>query len=96
MNGYENTTNYRRGMIVAISLNVLLAAALSAFWWHSRHSATSESSPAASPSMQMENGAPTMASPSATSTDSTASTAPENDVPLATVQLTPQRMQALE
>jgi Cu(I)/Ag(I) efflux system membrane fusion protein/cobalt-zinc-cadmium efflux system membrane fusion protein len=95
MNGYQSPTNYRRGMMVAIGLNVLLAAALFAFWWYSRHSATSKSAPATSPSMQMDAGAQTMASPSATGTDSTASTTPENDVPLAPVQLTPQRMQSI-
>lgn len=95
MNGYQGTTNYRRGMIVAISLNVLLAAGLFAFWWHSRYSATSKSSSAASPSMQMEADTPRMDSPSATGTDSTISAAPENEVPLAPVQLTPQRMQSI-
>ena len=94
MNAHANTTNYRRGMIVAISLNVLLAAGLFAFWWHARHS-TSKSAPATSPSMQMENNTQAMGSPSAAGTDPTAGAAPENEMPLAPVQLTPQRMQSI-
>jgi RND family efflux transporter MFP subunit len=90
MNGHENTTNYRRGMIVAISLNVFLVLALLAFWWHARHS-TSKSAPAASPSMQMENNTQAMGSPSA----AVAGAASENEMSLAPVQLTPQRMQSI-
>lgn len=97
MSEQENMTNYRRGMIVAISLNVLLAVALFAFWWHARHS-ISKPAPAASPSMQsmqMEKGAQAMSSPPAAGTDSTSGAAPENEMSLANVQLTPQRMQSI-
>ena len=94
MNGHEGNNNYRRGMIIAISLNVLLAVALFAFWWHARHS-TSKSAPAASPSMQMDNSTQAMGSPSATGADATAGAAPENEMSLANVQLTPQRMQSI-
>jgi RND family efflux transporter MFP subunit len=93
MNGHEKTAKYRRGMILAISLNVLLAVAMFAFWWHSRHSTTSKSAPAASSALQMESGGQTMPSPSATSADS-ASMA-NGEVPFAPVQLAPQRMQSI-
>lgn len=94
MNGHEEKTNYRRGMILAISVNVLLVAGLFAFWWHARHSA-SRSSPAASPSMQMENNTQAAGSPSASASDPTGGAAPENEMSLANVQLTPQRMQSI-
>ena len=94
MNGHERSTNYRRGMIIAISLNVLLAVALFAFWWHARHSA-SKSAPAASSSMQMENNTQAMGSPSAPGADPTTDAASENEMSLAPVQLTPQRMQSI-
>jgi Cu(I)/Ag(I) efflux system membrane fusion protein/cobalt-zinc-cadmium efflux system membrane fusion protein len=94
MNGHEGNTNYRRGMIIAISLNVLLAVALFAFWWHARHSA-SKSAPAASSSMQMENKTQAMGSPSAAGADPTSDAASENEMSLAPVQLTPQRMQSI-
>ena len=94
MNAHENTTNYRRGMIVAISLNVLLAAGLFLFWWHARHS-TSKSAAAASPAMQMENNTQAMGSPSAAGTNPPAGAAPEKEMPLAPLQLTPQRMQSI-
>ena len=97
MSEQENMTNYRRGMIVAISLNVLLAVALFAFWWHARHS-ISKPAPAASSSMQsmqMEKGAQAMSSPSPAASGPTAGAAPENEMSLAPVQLTPQRMQSI-
>lgn len=98
MNGHEGNTNYRRGMIIAISLNVLLVVALFAFWWHARHS-TSKSAPAASSSMQsmqMEKGTQPMSTSPAAGTDPTTGAAsPDNEMPLASVQLTPQRMQSI-
>lgn len=94
MNGHEGNTNYRRGMIIAISLNVLLAVALFVFWSHARHS-TSKSAPAGSSSMQMENNTQAMASPSAAGADPTTDAASENEMSLAPVQLTPQRMQSI-
>lgn len=98
MNGHEGNTNYRRGMIIAISLNVLLVGALLAFWWHARHSA-SKSAPAASSSMQsmqMEKGTQPMNSPPAAGSDPTAGAAPpDSEMSLASVQLTPQRMQSI-
>ena len=95
MNGEESRANYRRGMIVALSLNVLLATALFAFWWHSRHLVITDVSPAPSPSAPMESGSQTMASSSPIGTGSTPGMADENEVPLAPVQLTPQRMQSI-
>jgi len=94
MNEHEITTKYRRGMIFAISLNVLLAAALFAFWWQSRHSGTTKSAQASS-AMQMDNATQTMASSSATGADSTSAGTADNEAPLAPVQLTAQRMQSI-
>jgi len=90
MNGQEKTTSYRRGMIVAICMNVVLAIALFAFWWQSRHSGNIKSAQSSSP-MQMDNSSQPMASPSGTGADSS----PDTDAALAPVQLTPQRMQSI-
>lgn len=94
MNGQEKTTKYRRVMVLAISLNVLLAVALFAFWWHVRHSGMGKSAPAASSAMQTENSAQTMSSSPGPSADATSPSA-GSEVPLAPVQLTPQRMQSI-
>lgn len=91
----QDTRNYKRTLIVAISLNVLLAAALFAVWWRARHSASSKSASEASPSAQMGNGAQAMGLPSSTVSNPPAGVADENDVPLAPVQLTLQRMQSI-
>ena len=90
MNGQEKTTSYRRGMIVAICMNVVLAIALFAFWWQSRHSGNIKSAQSSSP-MQMDNSSQPMASPSGTGADSS----PDTDAARAPVQLTPQRMQSI-
>lgn len=94
MNGQERTTNYRRGMIFAIGLNVLLAAALFGFWWHSRQSGTTKLAAAAS-AMQVDNSGQTMVSPSATEAGSSKTDTADNEAPLVPVQLTPQRMQSI-
>lgn len=80
-------------MILAINLNVLLAAALIALWWHSWRSTTDNSAPAAASAMQMSSGGQT--TPSTAGGDSTSSTMSGDDMPLAPVQLTPQRMQSI-
>lgn len=88
----EKNAKYKRVMILTIGLNVLLAAALFAFWWHSRHSTTNSPAPTADSATQNGSGE---AMPSAAGADSTSSTMAGNEVPLAPVQLTPQRMQSI-
>ena len=94
MNGHEKTTKYRRVMVLAISLNVLLVMTLVAFWWHVRHSATNKSASTGS-AMQMENSGQPMASSPGTGADSSSPAPGDTEVPLAPMQLTPQRMQSI-
>jgi membrane fusion protein, copper/silver efflux system len=95
MERFEKRNDYRRGMIAAIVLNVLLAAGLLVFWWHERHLATAKSASATSSSMQMESGNTQMSAPS-TAGDPGPNSAPENsEAPVAPLQLTPQRMQSI-
>ncbi len=85
MNTQENQAHYRRGMVLAIGLNVLLGLALLAFWWHSQHPATARDDSSQQVGLQ-----------SATATDPASSTAPQDsEAPLVPVQLTPQRMQSI-
>jgi RND family efflux transporter MFP subunit len=85
MNAQENQPKYRRGMILAISLNVVLGLALLAFWWHSRHAETA-----------MDNRMQQVVSQSETETAPSSNTPPQDsEAPLVPVQLTPQRMQSI-
>lgn len=83
-------------MIIAIALNILLGAALLAFWLHVRRSVTAKPAPESSPSMQMNSGNQPMGALPANASDSAANT-PTGDMeaPLAPMQLTPQRMQSI-
>ena len=83
MNTTENR-NYRNAFRLALLLNLALLAVLGLWWWKS-HKSTAESRPVASPS---ESG-----SSSQISANENAPSLP--DAPLATVQLTPQRMQSI-
>src|SRR5437870_3810671 len=93
----DNTTNYRRGMIIAISLNVVLAIALVTFWWHSHRAVTTRAMQSRSSPMPIDSGSQaTPSSATDTVTGAAESSSPEyNEVSLAPVQLTPQRMQSI-
>lgn len=91
MNGHNHQPNFRLWMTTALILNVLLAAALFALWWHSRRG----ESPNTVSSMPMNTSSEPM-NPQAGAADSTDNTsAGNNEKPLAPVQLTPQRMQSI-
>ncbi len=95
MNEQKKRPNYRRGMILAIGLNVLLVLALLAFWWHSRNSPAANATPVGSSSIQADHGQQ-MGSPSAAATEPAPGAAPgSSETPLTPVQLTPQRMQSI-
>lgn len=92
MSGHQERTSYRRGMIFAICVNVLLILVLFGFWWHSRQGRTSKAGPGSF--TQMGKGNQTMGSPSGSGTQ-VAPTRDSNEEPVAPVQLTPQRMQSI-
>src|SRR5260370_19042755 len=95
MNEQKKRPNYRRGMILAIGLNVVLVLALLAFWWHSRNSPAANATPVGSSSIQADHGQQ-MGAPSAAATEPAPGAAPgSSETPLTPVQLTPQRMQSI-
>lgn len=73
--------NYRNAFALALLLNLVLLAILGVWWWKS-HKPTAESHPPAS-------------AQSSNSQDSLSAIAPVSDTPLASLQLTPQRMQSI-
>jgi Cu(I)/Ag(I) efflux system membrane fusion protein/cobalt-zinc-cadmium efflux system membrane fusion protein len=82
-----------RALIIAIALNILLAAALFLVWWRSRQTALSDISKSGSPPAAVS-------APIANSTDPDDGSAPasspaRNEPTLAPVQLTPQKMQSI-
>src|SRR5262250_1558743 len=87
-------TKPSRALIVAVALNVILAAALAFTWWRSRRPVPAESgnqgparmSPAASAASAASMGGETSSSPAAGSNAEPA---------LAPVQLTPQHLQGI-
>jgi len=81
------TTRTGRALALAVALNVILAAALFFTWWRSRHAQPPEPEKHAS---QMQ---PASASP--ISGNATPSQPVNTEPALATVQLTPQRMQSI-
>ncbi len=78
--------NYRRAFLVAVGLNVLLAAGLGYLWWSSHR----PSNMAAQPQMAARESAAETTRQKAANTPST-----PPETPLAPVQLTPQRMQSI-
>lgn len=93
MSAQENTSNLRRGLTIAILGNIVLAAALAGLWLHSRQRSgdkmNQQSMGAENPSASAGSGA-VSASP-----DSAAARSQQSEVPIAPVQLTPQRMQSI-
>src|SRR5262249_55577453 len=80
-------TRTSRALVAAVALNVILAAALVFTWWHS-HQAQPESEPRGSSQIATE-------SPSPTSGNAAQPPAADTEPALASVQLTPQRMQSI-
>jgi Cu(I)/Ag(I) efflux system membrane fusion protein/cobalt-zinc-cadmium efflux system membrane fusion protein len=83
----EHMKNYRRAFLVALLLNVLLAAGLGYSWWSSHHGANIS---AQKPQTAGRESAGETTRQTAASTPS-----PPPETPLAPVQLTPQRMQSI-
>jgi Cu(I)/Ag(I) efflux system membrane fusion protein/cobalt-zinc-cadmium efflux system membrane fusion protein len=75
--------NYRFAFLLALAGNVLLAAALTIFWWHSHRAV-----PAAVP----QSGPPGAVQPQPSSSSPTIST---TETPLVPVQISPQRLQSI-
>jgi Cu(I)/Ag(I) efflux system membrane fusion protein/cobalt-zinc-cadmium efflux system membrane fusion protein len=88
----SENSNLRQGFAIAILGNVVLAAALIGFWWHSR-AGTVGTNPFTSP-MQMQAPSATSGSNSGPASGSEGNSEP-NGTPTGPVQLTPQRMQSI-
>lgn len=88
-------TRIGRALVIAITLNVILAAALLCVWWRSRQVSTPESG--RHDTSQMTAGsASAVSSPSdATSDPSHGDAAASTDPALAPIQLSPQRLQSI-
>jgi RND family efflux transporter MFP subunit len=83
-----------RALVIAVALNVILAAALLFLWWRSGHTHASESAKHDSSQMTNANASPMNSPPDGTANSSQAQ--PVNTDPvLAPVQLTPQRLQSI-
>ena len=80
MNSRENR-NYRNAFMLALTVNLLLLAAVAALWWRSRQPAAN----AAASEARAETG----------NNPGSSTNAPAAEAPLAPVQLTPQRMQSI-
>ena len=82
-----------RALVIAVTLNVILAAALLFVWWRSRQ----VSAPAKHDTSQMTAGsASAMSSPAdGTSDPSHSGAAASTDPALAPIQLSPQRLQSI-
>ena len=88
-------TKTSRALVIAVALNVILAAALLFVWWRSRQATATF--PANPDSSQMTTGSASATSPTAdgSSNPSQGDAAAGNDPVLAPVQLTPQRLQSI-
>jgi RND family efflux transporter MFP subunit len=86
MNQQGNPTT-RRALVIAITLNGVLAVALLYVWWRSHHATASQPTTQDSPQMAVESGA--------NSNSSEGQAATSNEPTLAPVQLTPQRLQTI-
>lgn len=89
MSGNESRKNYRSGFIIAIALNVSLLLALAFLWWHYHRIApapSAQQTASQTPSTDSDMGGMKMHQ----NRDAASS-----EMPLAPVQLTPQRMQSI-
>jgi Cu(I)/Ag(I) efflux system membrane fusion protein/cobalt-zinc-cadmium efflux system membrane fusion protein len=77
----------RRALVIAITLNGVLAVTLLYVWWRSHHATASQPAPQDSSQMTAESGA--------NSNFSQGEAATSNEPSLAPVQLTPQRLQSI-
>src|SRR6266496_6508677 len=91
----ENNS-YRRAFWIALSTTIVLAIAASVLWWRLSHAGTGSQPGASSAPMQG------MSAPTATSTSESEpgaagemQTGKMQEIPLAPIQLTPQRMQSI-
>jgi RND family efflux transporter MFP subunit len=84
-----------RALVIAVALNVILAAALLFLWWRSGHARASESAKHDSSQMTAANAASPMNSPSDGTGNSSQAQPGNTDPVLAPVQLTPQRLQSI-
>ncbi|MCU1254291.1 MAG: efflux transporter, family, subunit [Candidatus Angelobacter sp.] len=87
-------TRTSRALVIAVALNVILAAALLFLWWRSRHATAPESAKQGSSQMTAA-ASPPMNSPPDGTGNSSQPEAANNDPVLAPVQLTPQRLQSI-
>jgi RND family efflux transporter MFP subunit len=95
MNGQENAKT-RRALVIAISLNVILAFALLFLWWRSRQATAMPAAQQNSSQMPADADASAMnSSPDANRNDSQGQASADTEPSLASVQLTPQRMQSI-
>lgn len=94
--------NYRPAFIVALAVNVLLAAALAVFWWSSHHADMPQSGPTGA--MQQAVAAikklgndimPASGQPEAISAASQAPAIAPGETALVPVQISPQRLQSI-
>ena len=83
-------------LVFALVLNVVLASALFLFWWHSRHTMASFAEQHGSSQMDSSDVTSAMRSSGAMSSDPADNKdMADNEAPLASLQLTPQRMQSI-
>ena len=95
MNGQENVKT-RRALVIAISLNVILAFALLFLWWRSRLATAMPAAQQNSSQMPADADASAMnSSPDANRNDPQGQASADTEPSLASIQLTPQRMQSI-
>src|SRR5215468_4798959 len=94
MNAQDNTTNYRRWVVIAIIGNLVLAVALVGFWWHS-HSAAARRAMQANTTASTQMDTSSQGAASSSSAVAAPATANQSEIQLAPIQLTPQRMQSI-
>lgn len=96
MNANENSKNYHRAFVVAISANVALALALVFLWWHFHGAVPTQSvQQTAPPAAPMDSSAATGDSSMTGMNPGRDHDSGNSDIPLSPVQLTPQRMQSI-
>ncbi|HEV2493431.1 MAG TPA: efflux RND transporter periplasmic adaptor subunit [Terriglobia bacterium] len=78
--------NYRPAFLIALAINIALAAGLAALWWRGR---------AARPATRPSKAAMIEAEPTGSGTPAPASPPPNAEAALVPVQLTPERMQSI-
>jgi len=83
----QGSPKTRRALVIAITLNGVLAVALLYVWWHSHHAIVSPPGPQDSSQMTAENGA--------TGNSSHGEATVNSEPLLAPIQLTPQRLQSI-